>query len=112
MGARLMTAVRVTALPCRISDRARIVLMVMAHTALDRDDPPEYFGGSDYLAGALGFRRGDATGARAVRRALAELVEAGFIEQVPHTKRSHNRRWRLRIQLKGSPEVVDNRSPP
>lgn len=108
MGASLTALATVEALPDpAISDRARVVLMVMTNMALDADHPPTYFGGSARLARALGFPTGSASGARAVGRAIEQLLRAGYIRQVPDTKRSHNRRWEILIQLGDSTPVDD-----
>jgi len=72
-----------------ISDRAAIVLLRMAVSALDRDragqDGRLYFGGWEPLAFALGFQdygRGSAA-EHAVARACRELADAGLIKRLP-----------------------------
>lgn len=84
---------------CR-THAARTLLLVMAHEAHDKDRRPTYFAGSDALAQALGGAVATLpteAGERAVRRALAELVQLGLIRQEKQTNRSRNRRWVLHL---------------
>lgn len=127
MGAQLVSAAVSTALPHLRSDRSRTVLLVMALVALDTDEQPVYFGGSDHLARCLGYghvatctgcsRRQDGrprstcdpAGERAVRRALAELEAADLIRQATDGSgrrvgnRHHNRRWELTLAPRAAP---------
>lgn len=69
---------------------AKLVLNIMALFARNDDDPPRYWGGPTPLALALGRRpEHDNTLSeadhKAVRRALAKLLQAGAIRNVaPH----------------------------
>lgn len=134
MGAQLVAAAVSTALPNLLSDRSRVLLLVMALMAHDTDPQPAYFGGSDHLASRLGYghpatcngcsRRRDGkprpscdpAGERAVRRGLAELEAAGLIRQPTDESgnkvgnRHHNRRWQLTLAPRTAP--VDNRDAP
>lgn len=86
----------------------------MCHTAKDSDSNPMYFGGSAYLARALGYPSSDddrghevtsEAGRRAVKRAISELVSAGHIDRLEGLARTWKRRWL--ITLPGLPVVTD-----
>jgi hypothetical protein len=70
--------------PDKLSDRGRIVLVVMALHSLDRDygDRPGsmYFGGRDLACATLGWYP-DQASRRRFDRAVAELVRHGFVER-------------------------------
>lgn len=97
MGARLVGRAIDLALPQVRTHAARTILLVMAHRAKDTDQSPQYFGGSAYLALRLGYALESPTGERAVRRAIGELVDLGYIEQIPGLPRHHKRRWMLKL---------------
>lgn len=100
MGAQLVGQAIEHHLPRCRTQTARTVLLVMAHSAHDGDRRPTYFGGSDFLAQAIGGAvLGVATdaGKRAVKRAIAELVQLGLVRQEQQTNRSRNRRWVLHL---------------
>lgn len=75
---------------------ARLVLVRMAQTALDDDDPPVYFGGWDTLALALGYDHYTHTADVTVGRAVARLVDAGLIKPDGYAP-AGNRRYRLHL---------------
>lgn len=69
-----------------LNHRDKVVLLFMANTALDADDPPRYWKSWQPLALALGFDIGDGTNERIVanaseqiRRVLASLAKAGAV---------------------------------
>lgn len=118
MGARLVAKAITLALPDShviskrthrsqpISPAARCLLLVMCQTAKDSDSDPTYFGGSVFLARALGYKAGtdeyggevlEEPGKSAVVRAVAELVDAGLICQVEGIKRTWKRRWLITL---------------
>jgi hypothetical protein len=73
-----------------LSTNARLVLYAMAHYAHDNGRPPEtparcYFGGWELLAGYMGCDKYNRSAHERIRRAVAELVEAGYI--VPRGRR-------------------------
>lgn len=60
--------------------REKVALLFMANTALDADAPPRYWRGWESLALALGFDISNERNAtEQVRRALADLTEAGAV---------------------------------
>jgi hypothetical protein len=69
----------------KMTDRAFVVLLLMAHTARDpgsrsTTDPCLYFRGHPYLCRALVPDDPDSPGARrAVKRAVAELTRLGLV---------------------------------
>jgi hypothetical protein len=71
-----------------ISPRARVVLNAMALHALDtpsRNNPAAvYWAGWPLLAGALGYLAYDGTSEEAVRRAVKELKDAGYVKVEGH----------------------------
>jgi hypothetical protein len=73
-----------------LSTTARMVLYAMAHYAHDTGHPPDtparcYFGGWELIAGYLGYDKYNRSVHERIRRAIAELVEAGHI--VPQGRR-------------------------
>lgn len=76
---------------------ARVVLMRMAHTALDTDHAPAYFGGWPTLAVALGYDDPTSHAAElAVGRAVRQLVEVGLIKPDGDTP-GGNRRYLITL---------------
>jgi hypothetical protein len=85
MGALNVTAA-LRAAPNKITDRARLVLVVMALHSLDREFsrtrmPRLYYGGREMVCYTLGWFPSPAM-IRRVDRAITELVEAGLIERL------------------------------
>ncbi len=97
MGAGLSARAQVLALPRLRTDKARVVLLIMCHHAVDKHSNPVYFAGSAVLANALGYPAGSAAGDRAVARAIAELVDRGLVAQLEGTRRTHKRRWLITL---------------
>jgi|GEM_PF-3519729 len=91
MGASNVDAAFVLGNSLKLSHSAKIVLLRMANTSLDKDKPPRYFAGWELLALALGYDvppKTDSSEAarkvregirRNVRRATRELEDAGLI---------------------------------
>lgn len=98
MGANLVKRATVTALPALDSHAARVVLLVIATTAVDTDKRPSYFAGWEPLALALGYGQplGE-TARRAVTRAVTELTDAGFVRAEPTRPRTWKRRYWLTL---------------
>lgn len=100
MGARLVSLA--LARWTHVSDRAFRLLVRMALTALDEPSPGApacvYFGGRDLLAMTLRNEGGNPqTRYRAVKRLLAELVEAGAIERAQPGRAGQNAVYRLTL---------------
>ena len=118
MGARNVGAA--IAMYPQLGHRAMRLLVGMALTALDQPTNMQaaqrYFGGRDALADILGYRlpaapdeSDDAARVRSnayeqVRRALAELIEAGAVERVS----SGTGKWRSEYLLRVATGPVDN----
>ena len=71
----------------RISDRATLVLLRMAHSALDHEGlkhpARQYWGGWELLGMALGYEDPTSSAAQsAVARAVRELTERGLLKRV------------------------------
>lgn len=101
MGANLVA--QVLAHWTHVSDRAFRVLVRMAVTALDKEmngNPPNiYHAGRELLAMSLRSDKGTAdTRYRAVKRAVAELTEAGAIEHLATGWAGQNAVYRLTLQ--------------
>lgn len=75
---------------------ARLILVRMAHTALDADDWPVYFAGWDTLALALGYEKYDHAAEIAVGRAIRQLTDAGLIKPDGNAP-GGNRRYRITL---------------
>lgn len=93
----------------RILDGRPFRLLVhMALTAKDSDNPPMYWAGRDGMAEALG-REDDPAGHQAVKRALAVLKREGAVkvDRKPRKAR-HATRW---IVVLTPPQGVTNRTP-
>lgn len=91
-----------------LPDRPKLVLLRMAHIALDQPsekhpniEPGLYFGGWERLALALGFEVPDAAdddevrrlrrnAKEPVRRAIAYLVKVGAVERLVDTDKVHS----------------------
>lgn len=116
MGARLVTLVLMR-WP-HVSDRAFRVLVRMAHTALDepgQGTPAHlYFGGRDLLADVLRSDGDRDTVYRTVKRAIAELVEAGAIERVAAGRAGRHAVYRMTLAGARSIDTqpVDNPATP
>lgn len=100
MGANLV--MQVFASWTHLSDRAFRVLVRMAVTALDNPNKGQpagiYHGGRDLLAMSLRSDKGSAdTRYRAVKRAVAELTEAGAIEHLKTGWAGQNAVYRLTL---------------
>lgn len=99
MGANLVT--QVLAHWTHVSDRAFRVLVRMAVTALDNPTPKQpaniYRAGRDLLAMTLRSEGSVETRYRAVKRAVAELTEAGAIEHVATGWAGQNAVYRLTL---------------
>lgn len=105
MGASLV--IQVFASWTHLSDRAFRVLVRMAVTALDTPSKGQsagiYRGGRDLLAMSLRSDKGTAdTRYRAVKRAVAELTEAGAIEHLKTGWAGQNAVYRLTLNRTGS----------
>lgn len=86
-----------------VSDRAFRVLVRMAHTALDKPKEGQpagvYRGGRELLAMALRSEKGTPeTRYRAVKRAVAELSQAGAIQHVQGGWAGQNSVYRLTLE--------------
>lgn len=99
MGANLVT--QVLASWTHVSDRAFRVLVRMAVTALDNPTPKQpaaiYRAGRDLLAMSLRTEGNASTRYRAVKRAVAELTEAGAIEHLATGWAGQNAVYRLTL---------------
>ena len=81
----------------RLNGNAFRLLIHMALTSLDSDNPPHYWGGREGLAAALG-RPNDPAGWQAVKRATQVLVAAGAITNVRQArKNSGTNKWRINL---------------
>lgn len=110
MGAHLVS--QVLAHWTHVSDRAFRVLVRMAVTALDQPKdgrPPKiYHGGRDLLAMALRTDKGTPqTRYRAVKRAVAELIEEGAIKHLASGWAGQKAVYRLTLERAGSPAIDD-----
>lgn len=110
MGANLVT--QVLAHWTHVSDRAFRVLVRMAVTALDSPSKGQsagiYHGGRELLAMSLRSEKGSAeTRYRAVKRAIAELTEAGAIEHLATGWAGQNAVYRLTLKRSESPPDAD-----
>ena len=90
VGIRLVVLAETYALPTlgrRATDHAaRIALVVMCLSALDHDPDPWYSGGWEPIARALGIDYTKPhTAQAAVSRAIAPLIDAGYIERTYET---------------------------
>lgn len=102
VGSQLVRVVQAAVWPRRdLTDRARLVLAVMASVAHDQDEQPVYFAGWAPLALALGYSdpQPSSDAQRAVTRALRCLTDAGLITADPDKPRHHKRRYRLHLPL-------------
>lgn len=97
MGRRLAASACMPLADLGLTPGARIVLIAMAVLAHDQAHPPVYFGGWDYLAGALGHADYGPTGKRAVARAVAELRKAGVIVPIGDASPGRNVSYELRL---------------
>jgi len=70
---------------------AKFLLIAMAHAAHDKDDPPRYFGGQDWLAFVSG------SDVRYVRRLMRGMEKDGWI--APDGYVDGRRAWVLRLPL-------------
>lgn len=99
MGANLVT--QVLAHWTHVSDRAFRVLVRMAVTALDNPTPKQpagiYRAGRELLAMSLRTEGNASTRYRAVKRAVAELTEAGAIEHLATGWAGQNAVYRLTL---------------
>jgi hypothetical protein len=112
MGANLVT--QVLAHWTHVSDRAFRVLVRMAVTALDKpkDGKPAniYHGGRELLAMSLRSEKGSLdTRHRSVKRAVAELSEAGAIQHLRSGWAGQNAVYRL--TLGGTQAAIDDSEP-
>ena len=92
----------------RIDGCAFRLLVHMALTALDSDNPPMYWAGRDGMAAALG-KDDDAAGRQAVKRALHILKREGAVKVAKKAVKSRNAtRWEIVL----TPPLGDeNRTP-
>jgi hypothetical protein len=74
---------------------AMVALIVMANTSRDRDEPPEYFGGPDPIALALGLGGSERTRAKRVSEHVCQLIEVGAVQ----VARRGGHHWRTRYRL-------------
>lgn len=126
VGSQLLAQAETYALPYlgrrSVDKDARALLLVMCCHALDHDPHPWYSGGWEPLARALGIDTTKPTSAQVmVSRALAPLVDAGYIERTYETTYGRNlgraavARWTLHVgpDSCGKPtnEAVDNSDP-
>ncbi len=99
----------------RVRDPAFRVLVAIALTTRDEDDPPVFWGGVELLAAALG-RRAPLTEAdlRAVGRAMGQLRTVGAIVRVQHSAPGKAPRHELRLKASTSDaaRLVKERSTP
>jgi hypothetical protein len=67
------------------------VLVVMAVTSKDTDNPPVYYAGWDVLAMAMGYlaRSNGPTARRRVARALADLESRGLVKRTSEWRYGH-----------------------
>jgi hypothetical protein len=104
MGANLV--MQVFAGWTHVSDRAFRVLVRMAVTALDNPGKGQpagiYHGGRELLAMSLRSEGSDETKFRAVKRAVAELTEAGAIDHIATGWAGQNAVYRLTLSRPGS----------
>lgn len=106
--------------------RARVVLVAMAHVALDapRDGAParRYFGGPGYLAEVLygpdGLERNDGgelvatfSAGKQVEKVLTELVKAGAVRRVRAGGRRHRSEYEVVLTPPSSPTETVGLSP-
>lgn len=106
--------------------RARVVLVAMAHVALDapRDGAParRYFGGPGYLAevlyGPAGLERNDGgelvatfSAGKQVEKVLTELVKAGAVRRVRAGGRRHRSEYEVVLTPPDSPTETVGLSP-
>lgn len=117
MGANLVT--QVLAHWTHVSDRAFRVLIRMAVTALDNPTPKQpaniYRAGRELLAMALRSEGSTETRYRAVKRAVAELTEAGAIEHLATGWAGQNAVYRLTLDpsnVARKPKPMGGRSDP
>jgi hypothetical protein len=117
MGASLV--VQVLASWSHVSDRAFRVLVRMAVTALDKPQNGQaaaiYHGGRDLLAMTLRSEGSAETRYRAVKRAVAELTEAGAIEHLATGWAGQNAVYRLTLERSkpaSKPDGMGGRSDP
>lgn len=109
-----------------LSHRSRVVLVAMAHVALDapRDGAParRYFGGPGYLAEVLygpdGVERNEggeivatASAGRQVEKVLTELVRAGAVRRVRAGGRRHRSEYEVVLTPPVSPTETVGPSP-
>lgn len=115
MGWKLAKAAYQAGLAGTISDRARLTLDHMCWQALDTPDhdgaAAEYWGGhlaiSACLIGLDGT--GNNTGRQAAKRAIAELIDAGLIEQSRKGVGKHRAVYRILVGDRWAPaKAVDN----
>lgn len=109
MGANLVT--QVLAHWTHVSDRAFRVLVRMAVTALDNPTPKQpaaiYRAGRELLAMSLRSEGSAETRYRAVKRAVAELTEAGAIEHLATGWAGQNAVYRLTLDRSNSTPKPD-----
>lgn len=81
-----------------VAHRSTWVLVVMASVARDKGpDPALYFGGWEYLALALGYRKYTPTAERAVARCVAELVAAGLLRPMSSPYPRNRQAYRITL---------------
>jgi hypothetical protein len=98
VGRRLAAAACMPLADLGLTPRARLVLVAMAVLAHDQADPPVYFGGWRYLAGALGYAEYGAVPERAVARAIAELRKSGVIVALGDAQPGRNVSYEIRLR--------------
>ena len=108
VGVRLVTLAETYALPTLgrkpTGHAARVALLVMCLSALDHDNAPWYAGGWRPIARAIGLDPTKPHPAQvAVSRALAPLIDAGYIERTYETTygttmgRAATARWLIHV---------------
>lgn len=110
MGARNVRAA-LSMSPHKLTDTTRLVLVVMALHALDRDYPNHpaqtYFGGHELICDTLGWWPNE-THLRRVRRAVTELTEYGIVERTRHPGPGQAQAYELHLPVH---KPVDNCPP-
>lgn len=104
MGARLATLSLAYA-PADLTDRARVVLLVMCLQARDSGQKPGlYFGGWQFLAERLGYPTYDVAAKQAVARAMRELADAKLIDRWD-VSRGHRVAYRVLPYVPGAHQL-------
>jgi hypothetical protein len=101
MGSRLVAAALLPLADLGLSHRARIVLIGMCNMAIDKADPPVYYGGWERLAGCLGYAEYGPNPERQVAKAVAELRKAGLIVVVREGAWGRNAEYGIRLWITG-----------